>query len=151
MTQTVLRKKHPKAGARVISLIWFVSQKFCMWLLHTVTPISSSIALPTHPSSWYQSLAARFQQIAHSYVHQTLRDSGNLTTISDCYPNAQAVAAAAGRNGVHVECRMVLILLPCLVFIKWFSPISHVAQAVPHIQLYPRQDGYKNSWQSPWE
>lgn len=49
---------------------------------------------------------------------QTLRDSGNLATISDCYPNAQAVAAAARRNGVHVECRMALILLPCLVFIK---------------------------------
>lgn len=128
----------------MISLIWFVSQKCRIWLLHTTTPTSSSIALPTHPSSWYQSLAARFQLIAHSYMHQTLKGSGTLATISDCYPNAQAVAAAARRNGVHVEFRMALILLACLVFIKWFSPISHDAQATPHIQLYPRQDEYKN-------
>lgn len=53
MTQKVLLKKHRKAGARVISLEMIrLFQNICFWSLHTTTPTSSSIALPTHPSSY---------------------------------------------------------------------------------------------------
>lgn len=34
----------------------------------------------------------------------------------------------AGRNGVHVEHGIVLILVSCPVFINWFSPFSHVGK-----------------------
>lgn len=57
----------------------------------------------------------------------------------------------AGRNGVHVERGIVLILVSCPVFINWFSPFSHVGRGY-FISNYIRQKpSIKILWQSPAE
>lgn len=50
----------------------------------------------------------------------------------------------AGRNGVHVERGIVLILVSCPVLINWFSPFFSCQQGILYIQLYPTEAKHEN-------
>lgn len=53
MTQKVLRKKHPNVCSSFFPHLIGLFNNICIFSLYSATPISSSIALPTHPSSGY--------------------------------------------------------------------------------------------------
>lgn len=53
MTQKFLHKKHPNVCSGVFPHLIGLFKSICICSLYSAIPISSSIALPTHPSSWY--------------------------------------------------------------------------------------------------
>lgn len=88
------------------------------------------------------------QQIAYSYIHQTLGGPlGRLAAISDCYPNVQAMAADVSRQE-WCTCRVWDSAHS--VFLSSFQqPVFTFFscwQGIVYIHLYP---GIKILWQSP--